>query len=364
MKKTTIALICLLCMGTSCKKMSKETANPDTANVEMPAKAESVTPQQLAEKWTERAIAVKGGGETPDVVTLLTAFNKVWNTQAVANLLAEAADTAFTESINLDMGSAITVDRKNGYAELNAGDSDDDCMGAGVWKCDNGHLLFALNVVTTQPDRRDLAAHQALCCYDYDPKTEVMKPVDNKLTQFKTQLPNTTLRFKMPEAAGVVRIGEVDNKGEESTLWHFLEWSGKDFVEYACYTDTELEEKVMGVWVNFDKEKPALTFNISRSDEEGMTVSDCGIYGSTEYDSWINVWEGLVTVEENTEEENTEENMTESHNYSPNPNLKTSFVLTRDGKLNGNFFMRQNGGKEYSGHITLQHGDPADALKP
>ena len=161
MKKLLITLLCLLTLTTSCKQKSSETTGGESAEVAVAeGAAQNVTPQQLAEKWSEKAIAVKGGGEAPDVVTLLQAFSKVWSTQAVNNLLAEASDPNFTESVNTDIGAAITVDRKNGFAELGAGDSDDDCMGAGVWKCDNGHLLFALNVVTTQTDRRDLAAHR------------------------------------------------------------------------------------------------------------------------------------------------------------------------------------------------------------
>jgi len=360
MKKLFITLLCLLALTTSCKQKSSETTGGESAEVAVAeGAAQNVTPQQLAEKWSEKAIAVKGGGEAPDVVTLLQAFSKVWSTQAVNNLLAEASDPNFTESVNTDIGAAITVDRENGFAELGAGDSDDDCMGAGVWKCDNGHLLFALNVVTTQTDRRDLAAHQALCCYDYDPKTEVMKPVENALTRYQPMLPNTTLTYRMPSAAGVMRVGEVDNKGEEMPIWHFLKWTGKDFVEYNCCTDLELEEKVMGVWVNFDKKEPAITFNISRSEEEGLTATDCGIYGSTEYDVWLSVFDGEIIVREDLEEDMTDEGEVDTRK----PAFDGVFVLNREGNLVGNYYLRQNGGAEFKGNVVLQHGDPADALK-
>ena len=113
MKKLLITLLCLLTLTASCKQKSSETTGGESAEVAVAeGAAQNVTPQQLAEKWSEKAIAVKGGGEAPDVVTLLQAFSKVWSTQAVNNLLAEASDPNFTESVNTDIGAAITVDRK------------------------------------------------------------------------------------------------------------------------------------------------------------------------------------------------------------------------------------------------------------
>ena len=360
MKKLLITLLCLLTLTTSCKQKSSETTGGESAEVAVAeGAAQKVTPEELEKKWKSLAIAVKGGGQTPDIVTLLKAFNGVWETQAVSALLSEASDPAFTKSNNPEIGSETAVDRENGSAWLEAGDSDDDCMGAGVWKCDNGHLLLAVNVVTTQTDHRNVAAHQALCCYDYDPKTEVMKPVENALTKLKPQLQNTVLRYKMPIAAGVMRIGEEDTTGENETKWHFLEWNGKDFAEYDFCTDTELEEKVMGVWVNFDKEEPAITFNISRDEEEGLTATDCGIYGSTEYEVWTMVFDGEIIVRENLEEDMTDEGEVDTRK----PAFDCVFVLNREGNLVGNYYLRQNGGAEFKGNVVLEHGDPADALK-
>lgn len=360
MKNLFITMLCLLALSSSCKQKPSETTGGESAEVTIAeGKAEKVTPEQLEKKWESLAIAVKNGGQAPDIITLLQAFNSVWETQAVSALLSEAADPAFTKSNNTDLGSETAVDRPNGSAWLDAGDSDDDCMGARVWKCDNGHLLLTVSVVTTQTDHRNLSAHQALCCYDYDPKTQVMKPVQNTLTKFKPQLQNTTLHYVMRGAAGVVRIGEEDNTGENETKWHFLEWNGKDFAEYDFCTDLELEEKVMGVWVNFDKKAPAITFNITRSEEEGLTATDCGIYGSTEYDAYVMVFDGEVTVQDNAGESMTDEGEEDPRD----PAFECVCILNREGKLAGTYYLRQNGGAESTGNVVLQHGDPADALK-
>ena len=64
MKKLLITLLCLLTLTASCKQKSSETTGGESAEVAVAeGAAQNVTPQQLAEKWSEKAIAVKGGGD-------------------------------------------------------------------------------------------------------------------------------------------------------------------------------------------------------------------------------------------------------------------------------------------------------------
>jgi hypothetical protein len=353
MKKIIFTMMCLLLVMAGCKK--SQTAGVVNVASLVP-EGQVITPEELAKKWAELDIPVPKGGQKPDVVTFLQAFQKIWPTQVVANLLNEGANTDFTEVYNSDIGSATIVDRESGYALLAAGDSDEDCMGAAVLESGNEHLLFMVNVITTTPDRRDIPLHQALCCYDYDPKTETMKPVEKSVNKFQPKLENSALVYGMPMASRIIRIGEVDKNGTNETKWHFLEFDGNDFTEYDFCTDLELEEKVMGTWVNFDNKKPAVTFDISRNDEQGTVVSDCGVYGSSEYEAYVSVWEGCVSVEEMMDDEEIEEG-------GYDPNFKCSFVLNKQGKLVGKYFLRQNGGSESHGNITLEHGNPEDALR-
>ena len=91
-----------------------------------------------------------------------------------------------------------------------------------------------------------------------------------------------------------------------------------------------------------------ITFNIVNDDTYGPQVEDCGIYGSTEYEAFANTWDGVLTISEGG---GMEEEM--------DPSFLCRFRLTKQDELTGTYYLRQNGGKEDRGTITLKRGNPA-----
>ena len=354
MKKLMLMAICAMAMTTGCKQQGQKApaeAATDSTSAEPTAKADAapakpLTPEQIANAWKESPVKVKGGGQRPDIVTLCKAFNQAWPSDVMQLLLDEAKDPKFTQLTDENTGGGIECDRKNGYASVVAGDSDLDCMEAAVWQRENGHRLLMVNLVTPKPDYRNLPEKQALCVYDYDPKTETMTPEENVVSQFKSQKDGVSLMYRLPKNGTELSIGEGTT--QPNARWHFFEWDGMKFAETISYTEEELDEKIIGAWMCKDKDEPLLTFVIADSEYYGPQVEDCAIYGSTEYEAYASTWDGYLTISDSGDiEEQTA------------PAIKCRFRLTPQGELTGTYYLRQNGGKELRGTMTMKHGNPA-----
>ena len=130
--------------------------------------------------WADKTIKVPNGGQAPDVVKLTQAFNSVWPTYVVRGILDRAANPYFTEVTDEEYGGGTVVDRGNGYLCEDAGGSDGENMEACVWKRDNGHRLFAIQVSSNcDPD------FSVICFYDYDPATQTLTPESSPVDTYQ-----------------------------------------------------------------------------------------------------------------------------------------------------------------------------------
>ena len=136
----------------------------------------STTAQELksntdvANSWRNQVIAVKGGGQAPDVMTLLQAFHKQLPTWVTGEVLKRAKNLKDGEQYESEEDYRVLVNRRNGYVDLASG-TDIDQMQACVWKRKNGHRIFAISLYEQHDPVTNL-----LCWYDYDPQTETLKP--------------------------------------------------------------------------------------------------------------------------------------------------------------------------------------------
>ena len=130
--------------------------------------------------WADKTIRVPNGGQAPGIVTLTKAFNSVWPTYVVKGILKLAEDPNFTEVKDEEYGGGSVVDRRNGYLCDDAGYSDGESMEACVWKRDNGHRLFAIQVSSScDPD------FSVICFYDYDPATQTLTPESSPVDTYR-----------------------------------------------------------------------------------------------------------------------------------------------------------------------------------
>lgn len=172
--------------------------------------------------WATRPIKVKGGGKAPDIVKLTKAFNDVWNVYVVSTILKQAKNPKFTSQKYPEYDSEDIVDRPNGYMCVDSGGTDSDYMESCVWRCDNGHRLFA--ILMGGPTDPEI---ELVCFYDYDPATETMTPVVSPVDTFKPKY--EFYSYDLPRKGKDFMITEYDVAAGEAVS-HVYTWDGQKHV--------------------------------------------------------------------------------------------------------------------------------------
>lgn len=356
MRNYVFIVVCALAI-VGCKQKqgqtAADTAETDSVQTEVIGDNKIFTPAEIGSQWTSKDIPVAKGGQQPDIVTLLKAFAQVWPTEAVSALLGIAVEegdeydrVGNVVRLNPDTGGGMEINYKNGYASVQPGDTDEDCLFAAVWKRTDGHRLLAIWLYTPSADNRSKPDGKVLCFYDYDPKTETMTPEkDNAVTRFQPSK-DCYVEISLPARDRDVMVGETDSKYE--TRWHVFAFDGMNFKEETAYTHDELLQAAVGLWKNADQKLP-FTFRISLDEDDWPQVADCAISGNTEWEVRASVLDGRIYVIEYNPK-----NYDEEEESSSESSLVCSFRLTKDGRLKGGCHMKQKDGKEFNGILTLK----------
>lgn len=349
MKKVMIALVCVLAIAGCKQKQGQVEGSTDGADSVMAdsLKKDSVvaqtvkySPEDIEVDWANKDIPVEKGGKTPDVTTLVQAFNQVWPTETVNQLLEYAKDPKFTKKFSDETGGAIVVDRKNGFVENIHGDAPSDNFVAAMWKRKDGHRLFMINLI--RPNQEDaMKVMQAICAYDYEPNTQTLKPERNAIIRFRQTAGVNTI-YHLPQEGKDISIEERDK--DYTGTFHIFAWDGQVFSKESTFSEKKLGQLLNGTWKCLEENKPMLTFKIISDEESLCTITNCGISGSTEYEVGGNANDGFLHLFE----------VSGSGDDVKNPSIKCKFKLSKDGKLRGTYYLRQNGGKELKGEMTLE----------
>lgn len=152
--------------------------------------------------WRQKAISVKNGGQAPDVMTLLRAFNEVLPTWVVGEVLEQQKKpvpgtkrngTTLLYENNQEDELRILIDPKNGYACYESL-TDVDQMSCCVWRRSNGHRIFAISLY-----EQHVMPQNLLCWYDYDPQTQTMKPERSPMDDYKKPSSVVEVGWTLPE---------------------------------------------------------------------------------------------------------------------------------------------------------------------
>lgn len=348
MKKIIIAVVCALAIaGCNQKKGQTEGGADRDSLLADSLRADSVisqiakvSPEDIEVDWANKEIPVEKGGKKPELITLLQAFNKVWPTEVVDDLLDYAKDSKFTEKMNGETGGAIVMDRKNGYAEVVQGDAPGDNMSAAVWGRKDGNLLFIINIVRLDKED-DERTQQAICAYDYNPASETLTPERNAIIRFR-QTAGLTTTYKLPREGKDVSIVERDK--DFHGTFHIFTWDGQYFSKENTISEEKLTKALNGTWTCNEEGKPKLSFKITNDDETYCSITDCNVDGMTEYEAAANAFDGFLHIYEVSAPE-------ENNTY---PAIKCKFRLLKNGKLQGSYYLRTDEGKELNGEMTLQ----------
>lgn len=150
-----------------------------------------VSNSDISKGWQQKKIVVKNGGQAPNIMTLLSAFSKAWPAWSVQQVLKHGAKLKDGEQYEDPDDWRVLVDRRNGFADL-ASQTDIDQMETCVWKCKNGHRVFAVSLYEQHDPVTNL-----LCWYDYDPKTQTLTPAQTPIQSFK-EFPGSSVSWSLP----------------------------------------------------------------------------------------------------------------------------------------------------------------------
>lgn len=219
------------------------------------AEGDTLYTWNLQENIKDTPIKVTAGGQSPDIVTLLAAFNRAYPTGDLSYLLNLARDPKFTRSEENEYGGYDVIDRKNGYAgtDITSG-ADGSYMDAALWRRNDGHRLLILHF--GQPTDPEI---DFVLCYDYDPSTQQLS-LDHKETEALQPLWKTNKQFfTLPQQGKDILVREWSR-----TWWHDLNntytWNGQyhefAYTDHDCFTlfleEGEIKSDWGLMWENFE----------------------------------------------------------------------------------------------------------------
>jgi len=206
--------------------------------------------EDIEQGWMTKTIDQVTSG-TMEV--MMDRFNQTWPTWMVG-LLKETMEKGLEkEVIDDETGLTVTIDRKNGYVEVNDGGTDGAYMAACYWNRSNGHKLLAINLGKPTDPFIDFA-----CFYDYNPQQMTLTPEPEILKGYRWSDREQPYQIfcQLPKKGKDVVVEEWRMDGP---VHHTFTWDGMQPV-YAKTEpfDMEDEQPFDGYTVEFTGAEPTI----------------------------------------------------------------------------------------------------------
>ena len=149
---------------------------------------------------------------------MLERFDQTWPTWMVASVRDAMEKGLSKEVLDEETELTVTVDAKNGYAEVSDAGTDGEYMSACYWNRPNGHKLLA--VLMGDPTDPFI---EFVCFYDYDPQRKALIPEPDILAGFRKWTPQKPYYCRLPKKG---KNFIIDEYGDEGHLRHTFAWDG------------------------------------------------------------------------------------------------------------------------------------------
>lgn len=176
------------------------------------------TPLQVIDKgWPTKTIDRVINGSFG---IMLERFDQTWPTWMVGAVRETMEKGLSKQVLDEETSLTVTIDTKNGYAEVNDGGTDGEYMSACFWNRKNGHKLLA--VCLGKPTDPCL---EFVCFYDYDPQKKTLTPEPDILKGYRwsDKKEYTQIFCHLPRKGKNVL---VDEWGSEGPVQHTFIWDG------------------------------------------------------------------------------------------------------------------------------------------
>ena len=151
---------------------------------------------------------------------MLERFDQTWPTWMVEAVRRTMEKGLAKEVLDEETSLTVTVDAKNGYAEVTDGGTDGAYMSACVWNRSNGHRLLA--VCLGKPTDPCL---EMVCFYDYNPQKKTLTPEPDILKGYRwsDRKEFTQIFCHLPRKGKNIL---VDEWGSDGPVQHTFTWNG------------------------------------------------------------------------------------------------------------------------------------------
>ena len=152
---------------------------------------------------------------------MLERFDQTWPTWMVGAIRETMEKGLSKQVLDKETELTVTIDSKNGFAEVTDGGTDGEYMSACYWNRSNGHKLLA--VLLGKPTDPCI---EVLCTYDYDPQKKTLTPEPDILKGYRwgDKGAYSQIICHLPRKGKNILVD--DWGGEDGPVQHTFTWDG------------------------------------------------------------------------------------------------------------------------------------------
>ncbi len=202
--------------------------------------------EDIEKGWSRKPI---GNVINGSLGIMLERFDQTWPTWMVREV-REAMEKGLSKVVlEEETALTVTVDVKNGYAQVDDGGTDGEYMEACYWNRPNGHKLFAVRLGKPTDPFIDF-----VCFYDYDPGKKSLVPEPDILKGYRwgDRKEGTQLFCKLPKVGKNVVVEEW---GDNGPVQHTFTWNGMKPV-YAKTEPLVFDDGLEDITVTYKGQSP------------------------------------------------------------------------------------------------------------